>query len=108
MAVIHTMTASVLRPAQSDSLLYVPAVSAGSADGWSYFGLGHVFVANMTGNTVLLGVAVFQRHGDVLHPLNHSGSTASRSDSAAANCPPIPEVQQRSPGGREASLCAHG
>src|ERR1700678_2666949 len=48
--------------------LLVLAASAGSADGWSYFGLGHAFVANMTGNTVLLGIAVFQNHGDLLHP----------------------------------------
>lgn len=44
-------------------------VASGSADGWSYFGLGHAFVANMTGNTVLLGVSVFHLHGDFLHPL---------------------------------------
>jgi uncharacterized membrane protein YoaK (UPF0700 family) len=44
------------------------AASAGSADAWSYFGLGHAFVANMTGNTVILGLAVFQDHGDMLHP----------------------------------------
>ena len=36
---------------------------------WSYFGFGHAFVANMTGNTVLLGLAVFQPHGDWLHPV---------------------------------------
>jgi len=48
-------------------LLVMLAVAAGSADGWSYFGLGHAFVANMTGNTVLLGIAVFL-HGDLLHP----------------------------------------
>lgn len=48
-------------------LLLLLAIAAGSADGWSYFGLGHAFVANMTGNTVLLGIAVFLR-GDVLHP----------------------------------------
>ena len=34
------------------------AATAGSTDAWSYFGLGHVFIANMTGNTVLLGVAL--------------------------------------------------
>ncbi|HEY1502450.1 MAG TPA: YoaK family protein [Acidobacteriaceae bacterium] len=45
------------------------AIASGSADGWSYFGLAHAFVANMTGNTVLLGIAVFQSHGDMLHPL---------------------------------------
>jgi uncharacterized membrane protein YoaK (UPF0700 family) len=45
------------------------AITAGSADGWSFFGMGHAFVANMTGNTVLLGLAAFQINGDVLHPL---------------------------------------
>lgn len=34
------------------------ATAAGSLDGWSYFGLGHAFVANMTGNTVLLGMSL--------------------------------------------------
>ncbi len=51
-----------------DVRLLILAASAGSADGWSYFGLGHAFVANMTGNTVLLGIAVFQNPGDLLHP----------------------------------------
>jgi len=51
-----------------DVRLLVLAASAGSADAWSYFGLGHAFVANMTGNTVMLGLAVFQDHGDLLHP----------------------------------------
>ena len=48
--------------------LLILAASAGSADGWSYFGLGHAFVANMTGNTVLLGIAVSQNRGDLVHP----------------------------------------
>ena len=48
---------------ERDVRLLILAASAGSADGWSYFGLGHAFVANMTGNTVLLGLAVFQLHG---------------------------------------------
>ena len=55
-----------MRSAERDVLLFVLAASAGSADGWSYLGLGHAFVANMTGNTVLLGIAVFQNHGDLL------------------------------------------
>jgi uncharacterized membrane protein YoaK (UPF0700 family) len=50
-------------------MLFLLAISAGSADGWSYFGLGHAFVANMTGNTVLAGMGVFQKAGDVAHPL---------------------------------------
>ena len=52
---------------ERDVLLGVLAVSAGSADGWSFFGLGHAFVANMTGNTVFLGMSIFQKHGDPLH-----------------------------------------
>lgn len=44
-------------------------MASGSADGWSYFGLGHAFVANMTGNTVLLGVSLFQPHAALFGPL---------------------------------------
>ena len=58
-----------MRSSERDVLLMLLAVCAGSADGWSYFGLGHSFVANMTGNTVLVGLAVFQVNGDVVHPL---------------------------------------
>ncbi len=58
-----------MRPIERDVLLCMLAACAGSADGWSFFGLSHAFVANMTGNTVLLGMAVFAIHGDVLHPL---------------------------------------
>lgn len=38
------------------------ALGAGFVDAYGYISLGHVFVANMTGTTVLLGVAV--AHGD--------------------------------------------
>ena len=58
-----------VRPIERDSLLCLLAACAGSADGWAYFGLGHAFVANMTGNTVLLGMSVFAMNGDVQHPL---------------------------------------
>src|SRR6185437_2275991 len=57
-----------MRASERDLLLLILAVSAGSADGWSYFGIGHAFVANMTGNTVLLGVNIFGHDRDVLHP----------------------------------------
>jgi uncharacterized membrane protein YoaK (UPF0700 family) len=57
-----------MRTGERDLLLTILAASAGSADGWSYFGIGHAFVANMTGNTVLLGVDVFGRVSDILHP----------------------------------------
>lgn len=56
-----------MRLSERDVLLLMLSVAAGSSDGWSYFGLGHSFVANMTGNTVLLGAAVFL-HRDLLHP----------------------------------------
>jgi uncharacterized membrane protein YoaK (UPF0700 family) len=52
---------------ERDVRLLILAASAGSADAWSYFGF-HAFVANMTGNTVLLGLAVFEYHGDLIHP----------------------------------------
>jgi uncharacterized membrane protein YoaK (UPF0700 family) len=55
-----------VRSVERDLRLLILAASGGSADAWSYFGLGHAFVANMTGNTVLLGLAVFQFHGDFL------------------------------------------
>lgn len=57
-----------MRTGERDLLIVILAASAGSADGWSYFGIGHAFVANMTGNTVLLGVDVFWRGADILHP----------------------------------------
>ena len=41
-----------------DALLVLLAFGAGSVDGISFLGLGRVFTANMTGNLVLLGVAV--------------------------------------------------
>ena len=62
---------------ERDVRLLILAASAGSADAWSYFGFGHAFVANMTGNTVLLGLAVFQPHGDLLHPVISLGSYAA-------------------------------
>lgn len=65
-----------MRPSQRDILLILLAITSGSADGWSFFGLGHVFVANMTGNTVLLGVAVFGENHDVIHPMVALGSYA--------------------------------
>lgn len=57
-----------MRAAERDALLLILAVASGSADGWSFTGLGHAFVANMTGNTVLCGLAVFGK-GDLLGPL---------------------------------------
>ena len=58
-----------MQPAERDLLLMVLAVAAGSADAWSYFGVSHSFVANMTGNTVLIGVALVKQNGDLVPPL---------------------------------------
>lgn len=58
-----------MRPVERDLLLMLLAITAGSADAWGYFGLNHSFVANMTGNTVLIGVALAKQNGDLLHPL---------------------------------------
>jgi uncharacterized membrane protein YoaK (UPF0700 family) len=43
-----------------DAMLLVLTWAAGSVDSVSYLGLGHVFTAMMTGNTVLLGLALAQ------------------------------------------------
>jgi uncharacterized membrane protein YoaK (UPF0700 family) len=48
-------------------MLLVLTFSAGSVDAISYLGLGHVFTAMMTGNIVLLGLALAQ--GEVLAAL---------------------------------------
>jgi uncharacterized membrane protein YoaK (UPF0700 family) len=49
-----------LRPRVRDALLLTLTAAAGSADAVSFLGLGRVFTANMTGNLVLLGVAIGQ------------------------------------------------
>jgi uncharacterized membrane protein YoaK (UPF0700 family) len=51
---------SLNRRAIVDLLLL--SVVAGSADASGYLGLGRVFTANMTGNVVLLGIALGQGH----------------------------------------------
>ena len=47
-----------MRAYKRDFLLLALAAAGAALDAWSYFGLGNVFVANMTGNTVLLGFSV--------------------------------------------------
>jgi uncharacterized membrane protein YoaK (UPF0700 family) len=49
-----------LRPRVRDALLLTLTAATGSVDAVSYLGLGHVFTANMTGNLVLLGIAIGQ------------------------------------------------
>ena len=53
-----TLLSSV--PFARDALLLLLTWAAGNADAISYLGLGHVFTAMMTGNTVLLGLALAQ------------------------------------------------
>ncbi len=43
-----------------DTMLVLLSCIAGSVDVMSYYRLGHVFTANMTGNTILLGLAIGQ------------------------------------------------
>lgn len=45
-----------------DGMLLLLTFAAGSMDVASYLGLGHVFTAMMTGNTVLLGMSLGQGH----------------------------------------------
>jgi uncharacterized membrane protein YoaK (UPF0700 family) len=93
-----------VRLVERDVLLGVLAVSAGSADGWSFFGLGHAFVANMTGNTVFLGMSLFQRHGDHFHLITAvacyvagvmTGSILTRNVQAESNENPWPRAVSR-------------
>src|SRR5215204_683886 len=44
----------------SDAMLVLLSAAAGCVDAVSYLGLGHIFTANMTGNTVLLGLPLGQ------------------------------------------------
>src|SRR5690348_261872 len=54
-------TADSSRPgAWRDGVLLALTFAAGCVDALSYLGLSHVFTANMTGNAVLLGLAIGQ------------------------------------------------
>lgn len=48
-------------------LLFLLAMCAGASDGWSFLGFGEVFVANMTGNMVLMGISIFRPHSNLFH-----------------------------------------
>jgi uncharacterized membrane protein YoaK (UPF0700 family) len=51
-----------------DPMLTSLSLAAGCVDAVGYLSLGQVFVANMTGNTVLLGLAIGQADGrGVMH-----------------------------------------
>ena len=52
--------------ATKNGLLLALAFAAGYIDALSYLGLSRVFTANMTGNTVLLAIALAERDGDAI------------------------------------------
>ena len=54
---------SWIRRHERDLMLLVLTWAAGNIDAIGYLGLGHVFTANMTGNTVLLGLHLGQEQG---------------------------------------------
>src|SRR5260370_1344690 len=60
-------------PARDTAQATILTLIAGIADAMGYITMGGVFAANMTGNTVLAGIAAAQRHypdaGDHLTPL---------------------------------------
>jgi uncharacterized membrane protein YoaK (UPF0700 family) len=64
MAKARTVSYTILG---QESMLLLLSLAAASVDAISYLGLGHVFTAMMTGNTVLLGLALAQ--GEVLAAL---------------------------------------
>lgn len=59
------MSVAAARPRDALDRFGLPglAFAAGGVDAASYLGLGHAFPANMTGNTVLLGVAIARADG---------------------------------------------
>jgi uncharacterized membrane protein YoaK (UPF0700 family) len=54
---------NVLSRERRDSLVLLLAWTAGTVDAIGFLGLNHVFTANMTGNTVLLGLTLGQGQG---------------------------------------------
>ncbi len=54
----HSASKPVMQASRRKLLIVGLAATAGALDSWSYFGLAHIFIANMTGNTVLLGFAL--------------------------------------------------
>ena len=53
---------TLLSEANRDVMILLLAWAAGSVDAISYLALGHVFTANMTGNTLLMGMNAGQGH----------------------------------------------
>jgi uncharacterized membrane protein YoaK (UPF0700 family) len=78
-----------------DSLVLLLVWAAGSVDAVGFFGLNHVFTANMTGNTVLLGLSLGQgrqRGSEVLYILIAFSARAMGIQSAAVSRQNLPGV----------------
>ena len=60
---MSTPPVGMLSRGRRDSLVLLLAWAAGSVDAIGFLGLGHVFTANMTGNTVLLGLSLGEGRG---------------------------------------------
>ena len=63
MANMAFFSGSPVFPQGRNTMVLVLTWAASAIDAISYLGLGHVFTANMTGNAVLLGVAIGQGQG---------------------------------------------
>ena len=90
-----------MHPRQREVLLIGLAATAGSLDSWSYFGLAHVFIANMTGNTVMLGYS--SATGDWVRAGGAAlaiGCYAVGVFAGAWYSHPVTEAMQSVPGGR--------
>ena len=59
----NTSRESWIRRHERDVMLLILTWAAGNIDAIGYLGLGRVFTANMTGNTVLLGLHLGQEQG---------------------------------------------
>lgn len=59
----RTERVTLLSDANRDVMILLLAWAAGSVDAISYLALGHVFTANMTGNTLLMGMNAGQGKG---------------------------------------------
>jgi len=63
MATVAVFSGPPVFPQGRNTMVLVLTWAASAIDAISYLGLGHVFTANMTGNAVLLGVAIGQGQG---------------------------------------------
>jgi uncharacterized membrane protein YoaK (UPF0700 family) len=64
-----------------NAMLVMLSLAAGCVDAVGFLGLGQIFVANMTGNTVLLGLALGQARGEAaLRPVVSAAVSGERGE----------------------------